>query len=113
MPGWHEKARRVIPVLLLDPFARSATHVKRRDTRTVRHGDLVELTAVVRDVRPEGLNRSGVALEAVDLGTGKLGQELERIAAVVAPDLEDQRVVTAHELMDLGLRERPLENDWP
>ena len=87
--------------------------MKRRDTRTVRHSDLVELTAAVRDIRPEGLNRSGVALEAVDLDTGKLGQELERIAAIVAPDLEDQRVVTAQEFMDLGLRERPLENGWP
>jgi hypothetical protein len=74
----------------------------------IRHGDLVKPGAVVRDAAPELTDRTGIALEAVDPTAAKLGEELKRVAAVVASDLEDQRVVTAHELVDLGLREKVL-----
>src|SRR2546430_2762595 len=65
----------------------------------------MELTTVVRDVRSEGVDRSGVALEAVDPAIRKLGEELERIGAVVAPDLENHGVVTTQKVVDLSLRE--------
>jgi hypothetical protein len=77
--------------------------VERCDTRAVRQSDLVELAAVVRDLRPERADRSRVALEAVDLATRKLGEEVERIATVVATDLENKGVVTASECVDLRL----------
>jgi hypothetical protein len=68
----------------------------------------MKLAAVVGDARPEGANRARIALEAVDAAARKLVEESKRVATVVAPDLEDQRVVTAHELVDLGLREQLL-----
>jgi hypothetical protein len=46
-----------------------------------------------------------VAFEAVDSNIGNLREEPQRIATVAASDLQQQRVVTPHELMNLGLRE--------
>jgi len=108
MPGRFEKARRLIPVLRGGACEGSAAHVERRGARPVRQRDLVEPAPWIRDARAEGVDRSRVALETVDPETWKLGEELQRVGAVVAPDLQDQRVVTVHELVDLGLGERSL-----